>query len=279
MTNSTLKKQIAERRVKTGESYQAAHRALTTERHASPTNVAALTVQSSSFAARVERVITRAEADEHEATQRSRELGGWEAALRDKVRNGHPPAAAALLDELKSFDDADLRKLYVLMYAGREETSLRATHRQLGIEKPEIALSVIFSKRGAALPEYLRAALDAAPGYGTDLDAALPDRWLLLALSQAGVSDASLDRWDPAFLSLHPITQGISADPVIASRVARENAASGVHALDLGHEAMSVSREVAARLELFLTEQRIPFERRSLTRRWAAQRTGRRLPA
>ncbi len=174
------------------------------------------------------------------------------------------PAYAALLAELATFNDGDTRKLIGLMYSGREQVSLRAMHISLGHNEPEHDRSQIFSKRGVALPNYLRWALERARATGIDLDAPLPDRELLRALWVAGVSDSTLDRWDPSFLSLRKVSGGISADARSAEWQARENSARGDYVLDLGHESLKLAREKGAVLEQYLTENEIPLERKGL---------------
>jgi hypothetical protein len=148
-------------------------------------------------------------------------------AMARAVKEVLEPRAAylALVTEIKSFDDADTRKLISLMYSGREQESLRTTHRRLGHDEPDHERSQILSKRGSALPEYLRRALEQARDAKIDLDAPLPDDGLLRALSNAGTSDEVLDHWDPQYLGLYKISGGLSADPEVASRLARTRSA------------------------------------------------------
>jgi hypothetical protein len=279
MTNSSLKKQIRARMEKTGESYQVARRVLTSSPEAAKpiappelSEYPPLPTGWKGFGARVVDLIELAEAEARESTERDSRLGGDVTANAiDSIRN-RPPAYLALLAAVQAFDDADTKKLLALMYAGREKESLRTMHRTVGLDTPDIQRSVIFSKRGSALPEYLRAGLEAARASSTDLDAPLPDMRLLQALRAAGITDASLDKWDPEFLSLRRISHAISADVEVASRTARENAARGSFALDLGHEAVTVTKEAGETLRAFLVEKGIPFQQRGLIRDWQAKR-------
>ena len=269
MTHSPHKKQMRAISAKTGKGYQAQ---LQDRRQSGKSAAPPLPAGWRGFSARVVRVIELAEAEEVEARKReaSRVPKYPTSGALDWV--SPQPAYAALRDEIESFDDQDARKLIVLMYSGREKLSLRAMHHSLGADEPEHEREQILSKRGPALPQYLRQALKQAREADINLDAPLPDRHLLRALWVAGVSVDSLERWDPEFLGLRRISGGLSHDPEVAERQARENERRGAYALDLGHESITLSREKGEELERYLNEAGVAYSRTRIAARYVAKR-------
>jgi len=275
---SNFTKLIEARMAKTGESYQSAQRHVVkagggggAEKPPQPPE------DPPGFAGRISRLLRLAEAEAVEAAKEAKSYMGPDGTVRlSDVPLSDGPAYWALRNAVDEFDEADTRKLEAFMYSGREGVSLRTMHRQLTIDKTEHARAQVVSKRGPALVSYLRRALEQARLAGVDLDAPLPDRSLLRALSAAGISDESLDKWNPALLSLHQINYAQGADAEIVARTARENADKGNFALDLGHEAIGISRAAGETLERYLTENAVPFERRRLALEYQRLRTDKR---
>lgn len=272
-----LKKMIEAYRAEHGVKHAVAVRAVRARLAArlakplAPSTTATPPPQPVGFRARIVRLIELAKAAAIEGGEDDSEAQGISAILGEFPLPPRGPAYQALVAEIESFDDADTRKLTSLMYAGRERVSLRTMHRQLRPDLPEHERSQVLTKASGALAIYLSRALFKAQGASIDLDAPLPDSELLRELAAAGISDESLDRWDPQYLGLHAIAHGVSADPEIGSRIARENALNGHFSLDLGHEAKAIPKAAGERLEKFLVATKIPFSRTSLTRVYSAK--------
>ncbi|HEU4411657.1 MAG TPA: hypothetical protein VFS43_40815 [Polyangiaceae bacterium] len=87
----------------------------------------------------------------------------------DEVLKLPLPAEAALHAALKALPYRDLRKLHVLMYAGRERDDVIGMGRTLGREIPEFIVGIVSDK--IRLHEYLRDGLRLAKAQGVDLEA------------------------------------------------------------------------------------------------------------
>jgi hypothetical protein len=81
---------------------------------------------------------------------------------------------------------------------------------------------------------------------------------------EIGVPDEALEKWDGDLLSLYRDSMASGADDREVMRQLAEKQRQQNWALDLGHFAMLLSRDVGASLERFLTENGIAFEQRSL---------------
>jgi hypothetical protein len=95
-------------------------------------------------------------------------------------------------------------------------------------------------------------------------------------LVEAGIPPDVLEQWDGRRLALYQDHSGRGASLEVARRQAREKAARGEWALDLGHYAVALTRARGAALKGKLDELGIPYEKRSLSVDWlrAKDRSG-----
>jgi hypothetical protein len=162
---SNKKKLIRERMAKTGESYQAAQRHLVGGGGGDGGSIP--------FEVVVRKII-------HLAVARAVEMDGLrpENPIMDvptviHIHSQPKPEADRLRAALAALDYAQLRKLELLMYAGREDDDFRLLHDRLAKDSAVVTASILQSKR--SLASYLEKGLAYARRDGIDLDAVLPE--------------------------------------------------------------------------------------------------------
>ena len=90
-------------------------------------------------------------------------------------------------------------------------------------------------------------------------------------LRAAGVPEDVLSAWDGTLLALYQDHGAGSASLEAALRAVQENVARGAWALDLGHYATALSREIGHRLKEEFDRLGVTYQTRSLAHEWQSE--------